>query len=57
MIDFSLPSELVELRDRVRQFIVEKIVPLEHDARQTPHGPTEEMRLEMIAMARKAGLL
>ncbi len=57
MIDFSLPSELVELRDRVRTFIEEKIVPLESDARQTPHGPTEEMRLEMVAMARKAGLL
>lgn len=57
MIDFSLPSELVELRDRVRMFIEEKIVPLESDARQTPHGPTEEMRLEMVAMARKAGLL
>ena len=57
MIDFSLPSELVELRDRVRIFIEEKIVPLESDARQTPHGPTEEMRLEMVAMARKAGLL
>jgi acyl-CoA dehydrogenase len=57
MIDFSLPAELVELRDRVRTFIEEKIVPLEHDARQTPHGPTEEMRLEMVALARKAGLL
>lgn len=57
MIDFSLPAELVELRDRVRGFIEEKIVPLENDARQTPHGPTEEMRLEMVALARRAGLL
>ncbi|MDF3075573.1 MAG: acyl-CoA dehydrogenase [Alphaproteobacteria bacterium] len=57
MIDFSLPAELVELRDRVRSFIEEKIVPLESDPRQTPHGPTEEMRLEMVALARKAGLL
>lgn len=57
MIDFSLPAELVELRDRVRLFIEEKIVPLESDARQTPHGPTEEMRLEMVVLARKAGLL
>ena len=57
MIEFSLPQELIDLRDRVRLFIEEKIVPLEHDPRQTPHGPTEEMRLEMVAMARRAGLL
>lgn len=57
MIDLSLPPDLVELRDRVSAFIADKIVPLESDPRQGPHGPGEELRLEMVAMARQAGLL
>ena len=47
MVDFSHSSELLELRDRVRQFIREKIVPLEHDPRQGPHGPDDDLIQEM----------
>jgi len=46
-----------ELRERTRAFVAEKIIPLERDARRTAHGPTDELRLEMNALARGAGLL
>lgn len=57
MIDFSLSPELLALQQRVREFIHDKIVPYERDARQTAHGPTEELRAELIALGRAAGLL
>ena len=57
MIDFSLPGELVELRDRVTVFIREEIMPFEADTRQEFHGPTEDLRHELVAKARTAGLL
>ena len=34
MIDFGLPDELVELRDRVTKFIHDEIIPYEADPRQ-----------------------
>ncbi len=57
MIDFALPDELVELRDRVTAFIRDEIMPYEADERQEFHGPTEDLRLELVAKARAAGLL
>lgn len=57
MIDFSLSPELEALRDRVSAFVAEKIVPLEKDPRQGPHGPEDSLRRELVAMAREAGLL
>jgi acyl-CoA dehydrogenase len=57
MIDFGLPDDLVELRDRVTKFIHEEIMPYEADPRQEYHGPTEELRLELVAKSRAAGLL
>jgi acyl-CoA dehydrogenase len=56
-MDFSFSPELLDLRDRTRQFIAEQVIPLETDARQTPHGPGEDLRRELIERARKAGLL
>ncbi len=56
-MDFSLSPELVALRDRTRAFIAEQVIPLERDARQTSHGPSEELRNELVARARAAGLL
>ncbi len=56
-MDFSLSPELTELRERTRRFIAEEIVPMERDARQMPHGPTEALRDELVAKARAAGLL
>ena len=56
-MDFSLSPDLAELRDRVRQFIASEVIPLESDARQGPHGPSEDLRRHLNARARAAGLL
>ena len=56
-MDFSLTPALKSLQDEVRTFIAEQIIPLEKDPRQTAHGPSEELREELVSLARKAGLL
>ena len=56
-MDFSLSPELQDLQRRTRGFILDKIIPLEADKRQTAHGPTEEFRRELVALGRDAGLL
>ncbi len=57
MIDFELPADLVELRDRVQRFIADQIVPFENDPRQSAHGASEPLRKDLVALARQAGLL
>ena len=57
MIEFSLTDEQRELQERTRAFIRDEIMPLEGDVRETAHGPTDELRGELIARARAAGLL
>jgi len=57
MIDFEIPSDLAELRDKVRSFVEEKVVPYEKDPRVTAHGPTDDLRQELVELAREAGLL
>ncbi len=56
-MDFSLSDELVELKERTDGLVREKILPYERDPRQTPHGPGEELRRELIGLGRAAGLL
>jgi acyl-CoA dehydrogenase len=56
-MDFSLSPALLELQQRVRRFIAEEVIPLERDPRQTPHGPGEALRRELVGRARAAGLL
>ena len=56
-LDFSFPPDLLALRDRTRRFIADEIIPLENDARQTAHGPSEDLRRELVERARAAGLL
>lgn len=56
-MDFSLTPALKSLQAEVRSFIAEQIIPLEKDPRQTAHGPTEDLREELVDLARKAGLL
>lgn len=46
-----------DLQLRTRQFIATEVVPFESDPRQTEHGPTEALRDELVALARRAGLL
>jgi acyl-CoA dehydrogenase len=56
-MDFSLSPLLKELQLRTRKFIAEQVIPFENDARNTPHGPDESLRAELVAKARAAGLL
>ncbi len=56
-MDFTLSAELLDLQQRTRQFIAEQVIPMEGDARCTSHGPTEDLRDELVAKAIKAGLL
>jgi len=56
-MDFSLPEEIVELEARTRRFVRDEIVPFENDPRQTEHGPSPELRGELLALGRAAGLL
>jgi alkylation response protein AidB-like acyl-CoA dehydrogenase len=56
-MDFSLSPELRALQQRTRAFIRDKIIPLEGDGRQTHHGPTEEFRRELVALAAAEGLV
>jgi len=57
LMDFSLSDELLELKDRTDRFVQERVFPYEGDLRQTPHGPTEDLRHELVALGRQAGLL
>src|ERR1700731_2356002 len=56
-MDFSLSDELAALKERTERFVREQILPYENDARQTAHGPAEELRRELVALGRRAGLL
>jgi acyl-CoA dehydrogenase len=56
-MDFSISAELAELRERTRRFIADHVIPFENDRRNTPHGPSEELRQELVALARTHGLL
>ena len=57
MIDFDIPEDLAARRDEVFTFVAEQVVPFETDPRVTPHGPTDDLRTELVEQARKAGLL
>lgn len=57
MIDFSMTPEQKTLRDRVRDFILNRIIPLERDPRQGPHGPQDDFRRELNALADAEGLI
>ena len=57
MIDFEIPADLAAQRDEIRAFVAEQIVPFERDPRLTRHGPNDELRTELVDLARKAGLL
>ncbi|WP_187972569.1 acyl-CoA dehydrogenase family protein [Aquibium microcysteis] len=56
-MDFSIPSDLKDLADRIGAFVRSQIIPLERDPRWGSHGPSEEFRLELVARARAEGLL
>lgn len=57
MIDFEIPAELAARRDTIRSFVEDRVIPYEKDPRLTRHGPNEELRTELVGLAREAGLL
>jgi acyl-CoA dehydrogenase len=56
-MDFSLSGELLELKARTERLVREEITPYERDPRQTAHGPAPELRRDLVALGRGAGLL
>lgn len=57
MIDFTVSDHLRERCDRIRLWVQDVVVPFETDERITDHGPNDDLRSELIALAREAGLL
>jgi alkylation response protein AidB-like acyl-CoA dehydrogenase len=55
-INFAPPQELVELAAKTKAFVVDKVIPYEKDPRWTAHGPTDELRIELNALAKAAGV-
>src|SRR5437762_3610864 len=56
-MDFSLSDVLVEMKGRTERMVRDRILPFEGDPRQSAHGPSEDLRRELIALGRAAGLL
>lgn len=57
MFDFAPTARIKDLAARVADFVDTRVVPYEADARLGPHGPSDELRRELIALARAAGLV
>lgn len=57
MNEFESSPEDAHLHARVLEFVRTRVVPYENDPRNTPHGPTDALRVELQALARQAGLL
>ncbi len=57
MTDFSMPPDDLELARRTLSFVRDQIIPFERDSRNTPHGPTEDLRRDLNVLARAAGLM
>ena len=55
MIDFAVEPELAQLRDRVRAFVADIVIPAEPRDR-SEHGLDEKLRAELQEAARAAGL-
>ncbi|NUG52044.1 acyl-CoA dehydrogenase family protein [Acinetobacter lactucae] len=53
----TLSNELLELQQKVREFIQQEVIPLENDPRQDSHGPSEALRQELVSRARRWALL
>ncbi|MFA5521727.1 MAG: acyl-CoA dehydrogenase family protein [Castellaniella sp.] len=56
-MNFELSDTLRELQQKTRDFIRDEIIPMEDDPRHDSHGPHESLRNDLVAKARKAGLL
>ncbi len=57
MIDFSPDPAISEIAERTAAFVRDTVIPYEADPRWGAHGPTDELRSELVNHARSAGLL
>ncbi|MDB5447685.1 MAG: acyl-CoA dehydrogenase, partial [Phenylobacterium sp.] len=57
MIELAYGTRELELAERIRRFIRDEVIPYEKDPRIEHHGPSDELRRELQAKARAAGLL
>ncbi len=57
MIELHRGQRELELAARTDRFIRETVIPYEKDPRIGHHGPSDELRVELQAHARSAGLL
>lgn len=57
MADFALTAREQDLKDRIGEFVRSKVIPFERDPRYGPHGPSDDLRRDLNALARDAGLL
>lgn len=55
-MNFTPPREATELAARVKEFVIDKVIPYESDPRWGSHGPTDELRVELNDLARSAGV-
>ncbi|MGD9865555.1 MAG: acyl-CoA dehydrogenase family protein [Pseudodonghicola sp.] len=53
----GLSARAVEIAARVEAFVRDTVVPYEKDPRLGAHGPSDELALELKALARQAGVL
>lgn len=56
-MDFSIPKELLTLKAEVEAFVRRDVIPFESDPRWTAHGPSDDLRRDLNAKAKAAGLL
>ena len=56
-MDFSLSPEQLALKDKIQAFVKTKVVPFETDPRWGHHGPSDDLRAELNALAKAEGLL
>jgi acyl-CoA dehydrogenase len=57
VFDFAVAAPIEQLARKVADFVDARVIPYEKDRRLGAHGPSEELRLELVALAREAGLL
>lgn len=55
-IDFSIAEHVRTLGQRIQDFVREEIIPYEQDARWTAHGPSDDLRRDLNACAKRAGV-
>jgi acyl-CoA dehydrogenase len=56
-MDFAISPELRALQDKIHAFVKTKVVPFETDKRWGHHGPSDDLRAELNALAKAEGLL